>query len=258
MNLSLELRRGTVRFAGPRRLFHRPEPAVLALDDVSLKICRGECWGLVGESGSGKTTLAYALAQLQKLDSGTVLLNGTPARSIPRRAFCRRVQLVFQSPQDALNPRRSVGQTLREPLNLHFPGRDRRWREERVEELLAAVQLPAQLRDSFPENLSGGQRQRVAIARSLAVEPEFLICDEVVSALDSAIREEIVQLLRRTRDSHRLGMLFIAHDLPLVGQLCSHVAILQNGRLVERGEAAAILAGPATEHGRELLRDSIC
>jgi peptide/nickel transport system ATP-binding protein len=256
MSSSLEIRGGTVRFAGPPRFFHRPTAPVLALDGVSLKICRGECWGLVGESGSGKTTLGFALARLQKLNAGAVLLDGVPAQSFARRVFCRRVQLVFQSPQDAINPRRTVDQTLQEPLRLHFPSWKRKQREERVAELLSAVQLPPSLRNKFSANLSGGQRQRVAIARSLAVEPEFLICDEVVSALDAAIRGGVIQLLRTVQTTCRLGLLFISHDLQLVSRLCSHVAILRAGRLVECGATESIFANPRTEQTKDLLLDS--
>ncbi|MDR2029971.1 MAG: dipeptide/oligopeptide/nickel ABC transporter ATP-binding protein [Puniceicoccales bacterium] len=255
----LEIRGGTVAFPGPHRLlasiFRRRAAPFLALDGVSLAIRRGECWGLVGESGSGKTTLGLVLARLQKLTGGDLLLDGVPAATIPRRRFHRQVQLIFQSPRDALDPRYTVRQTLLEPLRLYGAAKGRI--REVVNELLAAVQLSSELENRLPGALSGGQRQRVAIARSLAVDPAFLICDEVVSALDTVLRGEVVQLLRTLQVSRNLGMLFITHDPSLIGHLCSHLAILQKGKIVECGTAASILAKPGTECARQLLQSII-
>ena len=228
---------------------------VRAVDGVSLRVFRGETLALVGESGSGKSTLARAALGLEAPTSGSVLFGGAPVRPFPdrsRRALCRRVQMVFQDPDASLNPRRSIASTLDEPLELHH-ALSRTERERRVSELMREVGLDPALRGRYPHELSGGQKQRVCIARALAVEPELLVCDEAVSALDVSIQAQILNLLVELREQRGLAYLFITHDLRVVRQIADRVAVMQNGRLVEVASADELFTRPAHDYTRLLL-----
>jgi ABC-type glutathione transport system ATPase component len=250
----LSIHGGTVIHRPVGRFFRRgPAAGHPAIGDITLAFRRGEIWGIAGESGSGKSTLGRALCRLRKLTGGELRIGGRPAETVPRREFCRRVQMIFQSPLDALNPARTVRQSLLEPLRLHFPRQPREWAARRMENLLAMVHLPAGLLDRMPDALSGGQRQQVAIARALAVEPEFLICDEVVSALDMGTRRKIVDLLLHIQSSMGLGLICIDHDLSLIGAICPSLAVLGDGRLLESGKTAEIFSHPSHAATRELL-----
>jgi ABC-type dipeptide/oligopeptide/nickel transport system ATPase subunit len=223
----LALRHGTVSY----RL--RGSEIFTALDSVSLSVPPGRCIGLLGESGSGKSTLGRCLARLQLLTSGELFLDGQRASAMGGRAFHGRVQMVFQCPAEALDPRQSIRSALAEPLRIHFPSLSRSGRERRIVELLRSVRLDGAVLERRPAALSGGQRQRVAIGRALAVGPQFLICDEVVSALDGAAREEILRLLSALRRSHGLAILFISPDPSAVLSLCDRIALLRRGSPVE-------------------------
>lgn len=228
------------------------------LRDVDLAVAAGSAAGIVGPSGSGKTSLARAVVGLHPPGSGTVALDGVQLRGELRRRSRderRRIQLVPQCPLGALNPSRSVGATLGRPLRLHRRC-DSGDMPDRVAELLRQVELDPDYARRYPHELSGGQRQRVAIARALAAEPDVLICDEVTSALDARTAAAIMELLAGLRETHRLALVLIAHDLPLIADRTDTVAVLDAGRVVESGTTASVFAAPAHRTTRALLRIS--
>jgi peptide/nickel transport system ATP-binding protein len=198
------------------------------LENVSFDLLAGECLGLVGESGSGKSTIARVLVGAPIPHSGSIRC--APSAGTRRKEFCRWIQLITQSPHTALNPMWSVFQTLKEPLQIHRKISSRGELRREVENLLESVRLPREIMDRKPGQLSGGQKQRVAIARALAVRPSVLICDEIISALDSCVRREILELLQTLQASHGLTLLFISHDLPAVEFLSDRVIMLETGR----------------------------
>ena len=247
----------TKRYPAPRTLWRRP-PDLRAVDGVSFTVDRAETLGLVGESGCGKTTVARTLLHLIPPTAGRVEIGGTDVgaqfRSGKRDgilAIRRAMQYVFQDPLAALNPRWTVGQALAEPLRVH--GRVPGDHPARINELLALVGLEATHADRYPHELSGGQRQRVGIARALAVEPQFLICDEPVSSLDVSIRAQILNLLTDLQDRLGLAQLYISHDLASVRSVSHRVAVMYLGRIVEHGPADAVFAHPRHHYTRALL-----
>jgi peptide/nickel transport system ATP-binding protein len=237
-----------------RGLFTRPR-TLRAVDGVSLELARGEAVALVGESGCGKTTLARMLLGLQAPTGGEVLLDGRPLEATPMRRRARRIQPVFQDPYASLNPRRSVGDIIRRPLDVHGVGEPARRRIE-VEGMMERVGLAPRLYHSYPGQLSGGQRQRVAIARALVVRPQLLVCDEPTSALDVSVQSQILNLLRDLRDEMGLTYLVITHDLGVVEHLATRVAVMYAGEIVEIGDKDAIFRDPRHPYTRILL-DSV-
>jgi len=233
----------------------RAASRVAAVDDVSFSIEAGETFGLVGESGSGKTTTGRCMLRLVEPTSGEVRFKGENILAFPRarmRATRRDMQIVFQDPYSSLNPRMRVRETVEEPLIIHRIG-SRDDRRRRVEELFHLVGLdPAHL-ERYPHQFSGGQRQRVGLARALALNPSFIILDEPVSALDVSVQAQVVNLLMDLQQRLRLTYLFVAHDLRLVEHICSRVAVMYLGRIVEIGSAAAIFAAPQHPYTRALL-----
>jgi ABC-type glutathione transport system ATPase component len=228
---------------------------VRAVDDVTLQVFRGETLALVGESGSGKSTLARAAVGLVPPTGGSVFFDGAALRPFPdrsRRTLARRMQMVFQDPDASLDPRFNVLAALREPLDLH-QALSREARDERVKQLMLEVGLDPALRGRYPHELSGGQKQRVCIARALAVEPELLVCDEAVSALDVSIQAQILNLLVELRDRRGLAYLFITHDLRVVRQIAHRVAVMRHGKVVELASADELFARPAHDYTRLLL-----
>jgi peptide/nickel transport system ATP-binding protein len=219
-----------------------------AVSDVSLEVARGETLGLVGESGCGKSTLGRAVLQLRRAESGRVLFDGqdlTAMRGDALRKMRRRVQLIFQDPIASLNPRRRIGDIVAEPLVIAGVG-DAGKREELVREVLSAVGLdPSLVMGRLPHEFSGGQCQRICIARALVLNPEFVICDEPVSALDVSIRAQILNLLEDMKARFGLTLLFIAHDLAVVKAVSDRVAVMYLGRLCEVGPAEQVFARPA-------------
>ncbi|KGM30058.1 ATP-binding cassette domain-containing protein, partial [Inquilinus limosus] len=227
-------------------LRRRPHPAVHALNGIDLAVRRGETLGIVGESGSGKSTLARCIVRLIEPDEGTMRYDGADIRSLEgaaRRAFNRRVQMVFQDPRGSLNPRMTVRQTLAEALSVHRM-RPKAQIPARIAELLDLVRLPREAADRYPHEFSGGQRQRIGIARALSVEPECLIADELVSALDVSVQAQVVNLLLELQERLGLTVLFVAHDLRLVRHLSHRVAVMYLGGIVETGETEALFAAP--------------
>lgn len=226
-----------------------------ALRGVSLSLPRGETLALVGESGSGKSTLARLLVCLERPDAGEVLLDGSPVSRLAGRKLAplrRRVQMVFQDPTASLDPRLRVGAIVAEPLAVHriWPRRERR---QRVAELLARVGLDPQVIDRYPHELSGGQRQRVSLARALAVDPEVIIADEPVSALDVSVRAQVLNLMLDLQEALGLSYLLVAHDLALVGQVARQVAVMYLGVIVEQGPADELFSRPLHPYTAALL-----
>ncbi|MBB2940811.1 peptide/nickel transport system ATP-binding protein [Actinoplanes lutulentus] len=228
----------------------------VALDGVDLTLHRGQAIGLVGESGSGKTTLARIVVGLERADSGEVRHDGlelSKQTREQRRQWRRDVQYIFQDPYSSLDPRLSVAQTLREPLELNHRGLSRAEVSRRIDALLDEVELPRDFRHRHPSELSGGQRQRVGIARALASEPTLVIADEPVSALDLSVQARILRLLARLRAERDLTYLFISHDLAVVRYLCDDVVVLRDGRIVEQGRTDDVLRNPRDPYTQTLV-----
>jgi peptide/nickel transport system ATP-binding protein len=228
-----------------------------AVDGLSLTLRRGETLGLVGESGSGKTTFGQALLRLTKLNAGEVEFEGQRLDQLDRRGmkpFRQRMQIVFQDPFSSLNPRMSVRQIIEEGLIVNGIGRDREERIARVRQALRDAGLPDTILSRFPHEFSGGQRQRLAIARAVALEPEFILLDEPTSALDLSVQAQIIELLRKLQRDRGLSYLFISHDLKVVRALCHRVIVMQHGRIVEQGPVSQVLDNPATDYTRRLVR----
>ena len=228
---------------------------VRAVDDVSFEIAEGETFGLVGESGSGKTTTGRCILRLIEPSSGTVRFRGEALGGFGRqrlREARRDMQIVFQDPYSSLNPRMRARDIVEEPLVIHRTA-GRRQRRERVEELFRLVGLDPGLLEHYPEQFSGGQRQRIALARALALGPAFVVLDEPVSALDVSVQAQVVNLLTDLQQQLQLTYLFIAHDLRLVEHVCSRVAVMFLGRIVERGPVASVFTTPKHPYTQALL-----
>ncbi|WP_254070652.1 ATP-binding cassette domain-containing protein, partial [Acidisphaera sp. L21] len=233
-----------------------PRPVVRALAGVSIAVQKGETLAIVGESGCGKSTLARALVRLLDVDSGQIDFDGQDVRALrgaALRRYHRRVQMVFQDPYGSLNPRMTAGEMLGEALRVHrmlpagkIPAR--------VKELLELVRLPGDSADRLPHAFSGGQRQRLAIARALTVEPELLVADEIVSALDVSVQAQILNLLLDMQERLGLAMVFVSHDLRVVRHLAHHVAVMYLGRVVEAGTADQVFDNPRHPYTQALLR----
>ncbi|MGF1657930.1 MAG: ABC transporter ATP-binding protein [Rubrimonas sp.] len=242
------------RYVGRKGLFGRPT-TVHAVDGASLAIDRGETLGIVGESGSGKSTLARLALGLEAPDAGRVAVDGAPmpdARAPEWRALRRRMQMVFQDPLGALDRRLPVATQIAEPLAIHGIGAAAE-RAEAAERALATVGLSREQGARHPHELSGGQRQRVVIARALATDPELLVCDEPVSALDVSIQAQVVNLLIDLQAERRLAMLFISHDLRVIRQISRRVAVMYLGRIVEEGPAEDVFRDPQHPYAQALV-----
>ncbi len=230
---------------------------IRAIADVSLRIPKGESVGLVGESGCGKSTVARAMLRLIEPDGGSILHDGIDVRALSGKAlrqYRRRAQLIFQDPYASLNPRRTIRQTLEEPLRVHGMGRA----EEiagKVEAAIAEVGLPVDALSRYAYEFSGGQRQRIGIARALILEPDFIVADEPVSALDVSVQAQILELLHALKVSRSLSFLFVSHDLGVVRHFCTTTNVMYLGRIVETGPTRSVLDAPRHPYTR-LLRDS--
>jgi len=228
---------------------------VKAVDDVSFRLEEGETFGLVGESGSGKTTTGRCMLRLVEATSGEIRFRGEDVLAATRsrlRQMRRDMQIVFQDPYSSLNPRMRARQIVEEPLIIHHLG-DRAARRERVADLFGLVGLNPEHLERYPHEFSGGQRQRIGLARALALNPSFLVLDEPVSALDVSVQAQVINLLMDLQDQLRLTYLFIAHDLRLVEHICSSVAVMYLGRIVEIGPAASLFSAARHPYTRALL-----
>ncbi len=233
----------------------RRGPGVRAVDDVSFDVMPGETFGLVGESGSGKTTTGRCLLRLIEPTAGEIRFKDMDVRALGsgdlRRAR-RHFQIVFQDPYSSLNPRMRAGDIVEEPLIIHKLG-SREERQARVRRLFELVGLDAGAGVKYPHEFSGGQRQRIGLARAIALDPSFIVCDEPVSALDVSVQAQVVNLLLDLQKQLGLTYLFIAHDLRLVRQICDRVAVLYRGRIVELGPATSVFSAPAHPYTQALL-----
>jgi oligopeptide transport system ATP-binding protein len=229
---------------------------VKAIDGVSFEIKRGETLGLVGESGCGKTTTGRCILQLEDATAGEIIYDGVNLTTLDKKAMRplrQRIQVIFQDPYSSLNPRMKIGEIISEPMMVHNTEPDQAARDKRVRELLSVCGLNPKFSDRYPHEMSGGQRQRVGIARALAVRPEFIICDEAVSALDVSIQAQVINLLEDLRDEFNLTYLFIAHDLSVVRHLCHRVAVMYLGKMVELADCDELYDNPIHPYTKALL-----
>jgi len=233
-----------------------PRQAVKVLHDIDIDLFPGETLGLIGESGSGKTTLGRLISGLMAASSGSVTMQGVPLPSLVAdrsKAELRRVQFVFQQADVALNPRQTIGKILARPVTF-FSGAGRSEARKRAAGLLERVGLPVAFIDRYPPQLSGGQRQRVNLARALAADPDVLICDEVTSALDTVVAQQILDLLDELQRDLGLSYIFITHDLATVARICDRVAVMNGGRIVDMGATSEVLSAPFHPYTELLLR----
>ena len=252
----LEIEDLRVHFPVRSGLLRRVVDHVRAVDGVSFAIPEGSTVGLVGESGSGKTTIGRAIARLVPITAGSIRYRGEQISGLSRGAFMpwrRKIATIFQDPFNSLNPRMRIVEIIGEPLEIHCPEWTRERRMERCRELLERVALDAGHLERYPHDIIGGQRQRIGIARALAAEPEFVICDEPVSALDVSVQAQIVNLLQDLQEELGLTYLFIAHDLAVVEHISDQVLVMTEGRIVEQASAEDIYRNPQHEYTRRLL-----
>ena len=224
-----------------------------AVENVTMDIYKGEILSLVGESGSGKTTLGRTVSRLYAKTNGDILFNGKPVEEYGRKEFTKKVQMIFQDPQASLNPRMTVGDIIAEGIDLHKLARSKQERMEKVYKLLEIVGLNREHASRFPHEFSGGQRQRIGIARALAVDPEVLVCDEPISALDVSIQAQVVNLLKDLQRERNLTLLFIAHDLSMVKYISDRVAVMYRGKVVELGTPEAVYGDPVHSYTKSLI-----
>ncbi|MCZ4073435.1 ABC transporter ATP-binding protein [Agrobacterium sp. LMR679] len=243
-----------MRYGG---LFKPELKELIAVDSLGLTLNRHETLGLVGESGSGKTTFGQSLLRLNEPVAGEVIFDGERVDGRSRaqmRPLRSRMQIVFQDPFASLNPRMTIGQIIEEGLIINGLGRTKAERLDRVRDALEAAGMPGNILSRFPHEFSGGQRQRIAIARAVALEPEFILLDEPTSALDLSVQAQIIDLLRKLQDERGLSYLFISHDLKVVRALCHRVIVMQRGQIVEQGPVEDVLTNPKTEYTQRLVR----
>lgn len=236
-------------------IFQRQIGAVKAVDDISFDIFPGETLGLVGESGSGKSTTGRTMLRLYEPTSGSVEFQGKDVAKMQGeelRLMRRHMQMIFQDPHACLNPRMTVGSIIEEPMQVHnlLPRRDR---QERIKELLEIVGLNPKFMNRYPHEFSGGQRQRIGIARALAVQPDFIVADEPISALDVSIQAQVVNLLQDLQEQFKLTYLFIAHDLSMIRYICDRVAVMYKGKIVEYAETDELYDNPVHPYTKVLL-----
>ena len=245
-----------VNFTLPKKTLFAANNVLTAVNEISMEAIDGEVLGIVGESGSGKSTLAKTILGLQKLTSGQVEVFGEKLTEINKKELKeirKKMQVVFQDPFSSLNPRMTVFEILKEPLDSFFPSMTKESAQKDIEDGLMEVGLTSDYLGRYPHELSGGQCQRVAIARALMPKPQLLICDEAVSALDASIRGEIIDLLLRIKSEKKLTMIFIAHDLAVVRKICDRVIVMQSGKIVEQGPTEKVFFEPEKEYTANLL-----
>ena len=237
-----------------KKYFQMKKRQVLkAVDNVTMDIYRGEVLSLVGESGSGKTTLGRTVSRLYPKTAGDILVGGKPAESYSIKEFTKKIQMIFQDPQASLNPRMTVGDIVAEGIDIHKLASSKKERMEKVYSLLEIVGLNREHASRFPHEFSGGQRQRIGIARALGVDPEILVCDEPISALDVSIQAQVVNLLKDLQKQRNLTLLFIAHDLSMVKYISDRVAVMYRGKVVELGKPEDVYNNPVHSYTKSLI-----
>ncbi|GKX36099.1 MAG: peptide ABC transporter ATP-binding protein [Rhizobiaceae bacterium MnEN-MB40S] len=245
-------------FGGGKTLFGSPLPAVHALRGVSIEVQRGETLGIVGESGCGKSTLARMLVGLDQPTGGAITFDGQDISAMARadgRQLARKIQYVFQDPLASLNPRKTIRAILEAPL-VHLLGMDKPARQARLEELMQAVNLAPEFLERYPHEFSGGQAQRIGIARALAADPELIVLDEPVSALDVSVQAQVLNILDDLKQRFNLTYLFISHDLSVVESVSDRVAVLYFGKLAEVGPARSVFSAPRHPYTHLLLESA--
>ena len=234
----------------------RTVATVKAVDGISFDIKKGETLGLVGESGCGKTTTGRCILQLENQTDGSIVFEGQELKDLDQKQMSKvreKIQVIFQDPYSSLNPRMKIGEIIAEPIAVHKIIEDRTERDARVRELLTICGLNPAFADRYPHEMSGGQRQRVGIARALALNPDFIVCDEAVSALDVSIQAQVINLLEDLRDEFDLTYLFISHDLSVVRHLCHRVAVMYLGKMVELADCDELYDDPIHPYTNVLL-----
>ena len=254
--LLLKVKGISVHFHSGGGFLGKPRETLKAVNEVDLDIPKGRTLGLVGESGCGKTTLGRAILRLQQPTAGSIQYDGKELIGLTQSdmlEYRKRIQIIFQDPYASLNPRQTIEQTLIEPLLVHKIGSNREDRRDRVVSLLEEVGLGSEFLLRYPHEFSGGQRQRISVARALAVEPEFVVCDECVSAMDVSVQAQVLNLLRELQDKRKLTYLFISHDLSVVKFMSDEIAVMRQGRIEEFGSANEVYENPQSDYTRELL-----
>lgn len=239
-----------------KKYFSTSSGMLHAVDDVSFQIERGKTLGIVGESGCGKSTIGRSILRLIEPTSGKVIFDGVDLTSLSKeelRVMRQKMQIIFQDPFSSLDPRMTVSQTIAEPLKLHGIIKDKKAREQRVLELMDTVGLAERLYDTYPHELDGGRRQRIGIARALAMNPNFIVCDEPVSALDVSIQAQILNLMEDIQDREGLTYIFITHDLSVVNHFADDIAVMYMGRMVEKASAEELFENPLHPYTQALL-----
>lgn len=249
-----ENREKLIEMTNLKKYFPMKQKHVLkAVDNVTMDIYKGEVLSLVGESGSGKTTLGRTVSRLYNKTNGDILFAGKEVEKYSIKEFTKKVQMIFQDPQASLNPRMTVGDIIAEGIDIHGLAKTKKERNEKVYELLELVGLNREHANRFPHEFSGGQRQRIGIARALAVDPEVLVCDEPISALDVSIQAQVVNLLKDLQCERNLTLLFIAHDLSMVKYISDRVAVMYRGKVVELGTPEAVYNDPVHSYTKSLI-----
>jgi len=239
-----------------KKYFHVAKGNLHAVDDISFDIAKGRTLGMVGESGCGKSTTGRLLVRLHEASAGSIVYDGTDVTNADKQTMKRmrtRMQMIFQDPYSSINPRHTVASIIGEPLKIHGKVKNSQEYEARVKELMATVGLADRLYDAYPHELDGGRRQRIGIARALSLDPEFIVCDEPVSALDVSIQAQILNLLMDLQERLGLTYLFITHDLAVVKHISDEIVIMYMGQIVERGPTDALFEKPVHPYGRALL-----
>ncbi|MBL7831797.1 MAG: ABC transporter ATP-binding protein, partial [Saprospiraceae bacterium] len=255
----LSIQNLTTSFTSSGNFFWNPKKKFKAIQEISFNLYKGEVLGLVGESGSGKSTLGRTICRLIDSESGSIMYNGVELSKFFEtefRSYRKKIQIIFQDPYASLNPTMKIGEAILEPMIVHNLNGNRNAQLAKVYELMESVGLPADSYDKYPHEFSGGQRQRISIARALSLEPEILICDECVSALDVNVQAQVLNLLNELKEKYKLSLLFITHDLSVVRFICDRVMVMKSGKLVELGSVEQVLDNPASEYTK-LLLDSI-
>ena len=249
-----ENREKLIEMTNLKKYFPMKQKHVLKdVDNVTMDIYKGEVLSLVGESGSGKTTLGRTVSRLYNKTNGKILFDGKEVEKYSVKEFTKKVQMIFQDPQASLNPRMTVGDIIAEGIDIHKLAKTKKERNEKVYELLELVGLNREHANRFPHEFSGGQRQRIGIARALAVDPEVLVCDEPISALDVSIQAQVVNLLKDLQRERNLTLLFIAHDLSMVKYISDRVAVMYRGKVVELGTPEAVYNDPVHSYTKSLI-----